>query len=662
MRRVLDSPTGWLNQTEAEFVRLSVVRKKRLLVGTVSAVSVAFVVLSVLTLIAYYEQGRAVKGEAAALKSEGKAKEQTLIAQKKERVANSRRLASLSESQSNVRLDRSLLLAVEALNLENTFEARDSLYRALQGRPGLESFFHVTEGETTSVALSPDGKTLATGYKVFTGDGGLVLWDLATRSRLAELKVRQADEGNIKRVVFSPDGRTIAAVCEFLARTGLILWDTGTRTRLTEHKLQVPLESRLDAIAFSPDAGSIAGGYSKDGNSGGGVMIWDLATGERSETQPLLLTAGFIQSIAFRSEGRTIAAVYQSSVDVKITSGLFVVGAPVPGQPQPSQAGGAATTGGLIQWDVATGMRLMDQPLPGSEGDIQSMVFRSDGEVIAAGYGLGGIRDAQRTDRGGLLFWEVPTAKRLVDQPWVLEEGAIVGLSFSRDGKSIAAGCQSFPVSGVVVLDLASGRRLADRPLTAQGGTPRSVALGADGRTLAANYGGGSKETGYDSGAMLWRFPAHVRLLNDSVPPPRGRKVPTGTAAFSLKLNGADAPLGLTLVGQPDNVAFSPDGKTVAASYDKYGLVLWNFATGRSLREEPLRSGTDDSLCFAFSPDGVGRGQEGSHFRGPKRASYRAAESELITGMRTPAWWQRSGAALCRGKRCSRAHRSSWFP
>jgi len=32
----------------------------------------------------------------------------------------------------------------------------------------------------------------------------------------------------------------------------------------------------------------------------------------------------------------------------------------------------------------------------------------------------------------------------------------------------------------------------------------------------------------------------------------------------------------------------------------------------------------------------VSRGQEGSHFRGPKRASYRAAESELILGTRTP--------------------------
>jgi hypothetical protein len=46
----------------------------------------------------------------------------------------------------------------------------------------------------------------------------------------------------------------------------------------------------------------------------------------------------------------------------------------------------------------------------------------------------------------------------------------------------------------------------------------------------------------------------------------------------------------------------------------------------------------------------VGRGQEGSHFRGPRRASYRAAKSELIAGTRTTARSQRSNAALCGSK------------
>ena len=52
--------------------------------------------------------------------------------------------------------------------------------------------------------------------------------------------------------------------------------------------------------------------------------------------------------------------------------------------------------------------------------------------------------------------------------------------------------------------------------------------------------------------------------------------------------------------------------------------------------------GRAESRGFQFVGDiGVGRGLLGSHFRGPRRASYWAAESELITGMRAPAYSDR---------------------
>ena len=97
-------------------------------------------------------------------------------------IATSRQLAALSASERNNRLDRSLLLAVEALQSENTFEARDSLFKALQDRPGLRTFLHIEEGEVGGVAFSPDGKTIAAGYGVGGGGGGVVLWDVAARS------------------------------------------------------------------------------------------------------------------------------------------------------------------------------------------------------------------------------------------------------------------------------------------------------------------------------------------------------------------------------------------------------------------------------------------------------------------------------------------------
>ena len=94
------------------------------------------------------------------------------------------------------RFDRSLLLAVEAFQVENTLEARESLYNALQGRPGLTSFLHINEGDVRSVAFSPDGKTIAAGYNGNGVDGGgVVLWDVAARKRLVDepLPVKEGD-------------------------------------------------------------------------------------------------------------------------------------------------------------------------------------------------------------------------------------------------------------------------------------------------------------------------------------------------------------------------------------------------------------------------------------------------------------------------------------
>ena len=52
--------------------------------------------------------------------------------------------------------------------------------------------------------------------------------------------------------------------------------------------------------------------------------------------------------------------------------------------------------------------------------------------------------------------------------------------------------------------------------------------------------------------------------------------------------------------GMVSCVAYSPDGKTVAASHGD-GVRLWNAATGKQLREWPGGAG---AFCVAFTPDG----------------------------------------------------------
>ena len=206
-------------------------RRVRLKRAATASLIILAVAASLAAAIARWESAKADRNAKIASENEQKARAQASI-------ATSRQLAALSATERDTRLDLSLILAVEALQTENTFEARNSLLSALQARPELRSFLHVPEGSVVSVAFSPDGKTIAAGYAVDNPDNpggasGVVLWDAAGRKRLvaAPLAVK---EGSVRSVAFSPDGKTIAAGYGGGKGGGVVLWDVASRKRLGE--------------------------------------------------------------------------------------------------------------------------------------------------------------------------------------------------------------------------------------------------------------------------------------------------------------------------------------------------------------------------------------------------------------------------------------------
>ena len=146
------------------------------------------------------------------------------------------------------------------------------------------------EGHTsdiTSIAFSPDGRTLATG----SSDDTVRLWDINT----GQHKVTLIGHTNtIYSIAFSPDGRTLATAGGWAE---LNLWDADTG------ELKVTLPDQFDGIptiTFSPD-GRILVSTSSNTND---VQLRDVFTGKEIQR---LNTERSIKGLAFSPDSRTLA-------------------------------------------------------------------------------------------------------------------------------------------------------------------------------------------------------------------------------------------------------------------------------------------------------------------------------------------------------------------
>jgi WD40 repeat protein len=157
-------------------------------------------------------------------------------------IADAGRLASRSRVEQDPVL--ALLLAREAVNLDDSAEARSALFATLERSPAITDRIYGPSGaspagdETQWIAMSPDGRTLAIGDASPTVE----FFDAVRRVPLGAIDIGSGTG----RGTFSPDGRTLVMAT---SNNEIVSVDVATRTQ----RGHVPTQGDVDAITFAPD-------------------------------------------------------------------------------------------------------------------------------------------------------------------------------------------------------------------------------------------------------------------------------------------------------------------------------------------------------------------------------------------------------------------------
>ncbi|MGI8602457.1 MAG: c-type cytochrome domain-containing protein [Verrucomicrobiales bacterium] len=225
-----------------------------------------------------------------------------------------------------------------------------------------------------ALALSPDGKILATG----SYDQRIKLWNVETD---VEERTLKGHNGAVFGLAFRPDGRLLASAS---ADRTIKLWDVASGER--RETLNQPLKEQ-NAVAWTADGSRLfaAGADSR-------WRTWDISAEGRETTNPLreavFAHEGAILAIALSPDGRQLAT--------------------------------AGSDGSVKLWGVADGKLLRE--LEKQPDWPQSLAFIiGNGIVVGRSDGNLGVFNAET---GAVLKPPAPVARRI--EPWALQSGSLL--------------------------------------------------------------------------------------------------------------------------------------------------------------------------------------------------------------------------------------------
>jgi WD40 repeat protein len=401
-------------------------------------------------------------------------------------------------------------------------------------------------GPSPAGGLALDAKDT---YLVVAAGARLGVWNLQTGSFLGFCEGPAAGidcvalSANRQRLAAGGrDGKVYLWALEATAAPGLPAGNPFRKDRVGPLVCDGPVR----ALALRADGRRLA-----SAGATGVVTLWDLETGKQLTT--CTGPAAPCNGLAFSPDGKYLAAAWPDR-----TSRL---------------------------WDAATGRQLFAGTQPAG---VVRVAFHPHERLLVA-----------HGSDNGVHLWAVPDGTHVADFP--ASPGGM-DVAFGPDGQTLAVAARD---GGLALWDLAPRERTR---VWALGQHIRGLALAADGRHLLTLGPDGTVylfRLGPSAEVRPWQPPADSpldALRHDLVPDDELRRAGGGDPAQApAELVGVLGGSRLRHRGYVYRVAWSPDGKRLAAGGYHEPAKVWDAATGRELFAVAVPSSPG---AVAFSPDG----------------------------------------------------------
>jgi len=463
------------------------------------------------------------------------------------------------------RIDRALLLAREGVNLDDSVATRSNLLATLLRSPAALAVLHGRDALVLDDALSPNGQVLA----MRGNNGSVSLFDTRRLRRVGpifesdgQISYFGAIVRPVRALAFSPDGRTLAVGDSDGRRPTLRLVDVRTRRVQATRKLP---SGTTDDVAFAPDGRTLVTGEATSGRSSPPPERLTLrrATDGSELRRSKVIPGGRL--IGFTKGGRYLLVTSGETTSYLLDPRTF-------GRVRSfhvSGAGALSTVADVAAFGEDDGsVKLVDL----RTGSVRPMGRRATGRVIGLGFSADGKVLATTSDDGSVDVWDVLTAS--LRETFAGHAAAAVGPIFSPDGTTLYSASDD---GSVIVWDVRGERRLG-RPFRF---APTALP-GAGAHTPVGNAAGAVAVSPDSSLFVTSPGPNRVTLW-------RARDL-----AVVGELRGPCGPI--------QSLAFSHDGRLVAATGDAPETVVWNVRS-RKVVKLLGPAGPMGNAGVNFSPD-----------------------------------------------------------